>query len=175
MDAQDQPGDAGGATERRGLPQRWVELGTAAMLLAFAGLLILDSLRLGTGWADDGPQSGYFPFRIGLGLAACSGWLLVQQLRCWSSATQLFVERGPLLDVTAVFLPTVLYVALIPWLGIYVPSALLIAWFMRRQGGYAWVKVGAVSVGLVVLIFLLFERWFVQPLPKGPLEHWLGF
>ena len=175
MDAQEQPGDTGQAARPGGIPLRWAELVTAALLLIFAGLLLKDSLRLGIGWADDGPQSGYFPFRIGLGLVACSGWVLVQQLRHWSGTTQRFVEAGPLKDVAAVFLPTVLYVALIPWLGIYVPSALLIAWFMRRQGGYAWVKVGAVSVGLVVLVFLLFERWFVQPLPKGPLEHWLGF
>ena len=172
MDAQDQP-DA--PAPGRGWSLRWVELITAGLVLAFAGLLIWDSLRLGTGWADDGPQSGYFPFRIGLGLALCSAWLLAQQLRRWSTTTQRFVEAGALRDVAAVFVPTVIYVALIPWLGIYVPSALLIAAFMRRQGRYGWVRVALVSVGLVLLVFVLFERWFVQPLPKGPLEHWLGF
>jgi hypothetical protein len=163
------------AAPRRGLSLRWVEAVTAALLLTFAGLLITDSQRLGIGWADDGPQSGYFPFRIGVGLALCSAWLLGQQLLRWSSNRQMFVEAGPLRDVVAVFLPTVLYVALIPWLGIYVPSALLIAWFMRRQGGYGWSMAGGVSVGLSVAIFVLFERCFVQPLPKGPLEQWLGF
>ena len=172
MDAQDRP-DA--PAPARGWSQRWVELITAGLILAFALLLLTDSLRLGIGWADDGPQSGYFPFRIGLGLALCSGWLLLQQLRRWGTATELFVEAGPLRDVAAVFLPTVAYVALIPWLGIYVPSALLIAWFMRRQGGYGWARVALVSAGVALLVFLLFERWFVQPLPKGPLEHWLGF
>lgn len=172
MDAQDRPETPAPA---HGWSQRWVELITAGLVMAFAGLLIQDSLRLGIGWADDGPQSGYFPFRIGLGLALCSGWLVLQQLRRWSATIQLFVEAGPLKDVAAVFLPTVVYVALIPWLGIYVPSGLLIGWFMRHQGGYGWAKVAVVSAGLPVLIFLLFERWFVQPLPKGPLEHWLGF
>jgi hypothetical protein len=152
-----------------------VELVTAASLMAFALLLVWDSLRLGTGWAEEGPQSGYFPFRIGLGLAACSAWLLAQQLRRWSACTERFVEAGSLRDVAAVFIPTVVYVALIPWLGIYVPSALLIAWFMRRQGRYGWGRVGGVSTGIALLAFLLFERCFVQPLPKGPLEHWLGF
>lgn len=181
MDTPDLPPDGHEATggadaaPERGIPLRWVESATAALLLAFAGLLIMDSLRLGTGWADDGPQSGYFPLRIGVGLALCSAWLLVQQLLRWSDTRQVFVGVGPLRDVTAVFVPTVLYVALIPWLGIYVPSTLLIAWFMRRQGGYGWPMVGGVSAGLTVLIFVLFERCFVQPLPKGPLEQWLGF
>jgi len=176
MDAHEEPERAGRSSPAAGgWSQRWVELFTWGGLTAFALLLVWDSLRLGTGWAEDGPQSGYFPLRIGLGPAACSGWLLVQQLQRWSVSTARFVEAGPLRDVTAVFLPTVAYVALIPWLGIYLPSALLIAWFMRRQGGYGWAKVGAVAVGLVLLAFLLFERCFVQPLPKGPLEHWLGF
>ncbi|MBB2484594.1 tripartite tricarboxylate transporter TctB family protein [Mitsuaria sp. WAJ17] len=172
MDSHDSPDIPAAA---RGWSLRWVELITAALVLAFALLLVWDSLRLGTGWADDGPQSGYFPLRIGLGLALCSAWLLMQQLRSWSATTQRFVEAGPLRDVAAVFLPTVAYVALIPWLGIYVPSALLIAWFMRRQGGYGWTRVLPVSAGVALLAFVLFERWFVQPLPKGPLEHWLGF
>lgn len=181
MDTPELPPDGTKLTEGadaapvRGIPLRWVESVAAALLLVFAGLLIVDSQRLGIGWADDGPQSGYFPFRIGLGLALCSAWLLGQQLLRWSTTRQMFVEAGPLRDVTAVFVPTVLYVALIPWLGIYVPSALLIAWFMRRQGGYGWLLVGGVSAGLTVLIFVLFERCFVQPLPKGPLEQWLGF
>jgi hypothetical protein len=24
-------------------------------------------------------------------------------------------------------------------------------------------------------LFMMFERWFLVPLPKGPLEAWLGF
>ena len=169
QDGQDRPAARGGWS------LRWVELITAALLLGLALLLIRDSLRLGTGWADDGPQSGYFPFRIGLGLAACSAWLLAQQLWRWRTSTQRFVEAGPLRDVAAVFLPTAAYVALIPWLGLYLPSALLVAWFMRRQGGYPWAKVAGVAVGTALLVFLLFERCFVLPLPKGPLERWLGF
>jgi hypothetical protein len=25
------------------------------------------------------------------------------------------------------------------------------------------------------VFFLIFERWFLVPLPKGPLEAWLGY
>jgi len=156
--------------------QRWVESLMALLLLGLAGLVIMDSLRLGTGWADDGPRSGYFPFRIGLALAACSAWLLLKQLLVWRrSRGEVFAERGQLRDVAAVLLPTTVYVALIPWLGIYLPSALLIAWFMWRQGRYGWPMLLGLPPAVSVFLFLLFERWFVQPLPKGPLEHWLGF
>ncbi|MDT9000388.1 tripartite tricarboxylate transporter TctB family protein [Paucibacter sp. APW11] len=161
--------------EQAGLPLRWVELLLALLLVAGALLLISDSLRLGIGWADDGPRSGYFPFRIGIGLAVCSAWVAVQQLLAWRRTRTLFAEHGQLRDVAAVLLPTAVYVCLIPWLGIYLPSALLIAWFMWRNRGYRWWSVASVSVGVSMLVFIVFERWFTQPLPKGPIEHWLGF
>ena len=30
------------------------------------------------------------------------------------------------------------------------------------------------SIAVPIVFFLVFERWFLVPLPKGPLEHWLG-
>jgi hypothetical protein len=33
----------------------------------------------------------------------------------------------------------------------------------------------AVSVGFSVSTFLVFETWFLVPMPKGPLETWLGY
>ena len=51
---------------------RGPELAVAGFLLAIATLVITDSLRVGIGWADDGPRAGYFPFYIGLLLLASS-------------------------------------------------------------------------------------------------------
>jgi hypothetical protein len=44
---------------------------------------------------------------------------------------------------------------------------------MRWLGKYTWWKVAAVSLGTVVVFFLVFEFWFKVPLPKGPLESFL--
>jgi hypothetical protein len=35
--------------------------------------------------------------------------------------------------------------------------------------------VAAVSIGVMVAFFLMFEIWFQVPLPKGPLEAAFGF
>ena len=67
-----------------------------------------------------------------------------------------------------------IYVALVPWLGIYVSSALLIAGFMRWLGRYGWLLTVTISVALPILIYITFETWFLVPLPKGPLEDRLG-
>jgi hypothetical protein len=77
--------------------------------------------------------------------------------------------------VISILVPTAFYVALIPWIGIYVASALLIAVFMKWLGDYGWGMVAAVSIGVPLVTFVIFERWFLVPLPKGPIEEYLGF
>jgi hypothetical protein len=71
--------------------------------------------------------------------------------------------------------PTAIYVALVPMIGIYAASALLIAVFMRWLGKYGWAMVAAVALGVPIVTFLIFETWFLVPLPKGPIEAFLGY
>jgi putative tricarboxylic transport membrane protein len=163
-------------TEEQGsasVSTRWPELIVAGVLLALASLVMFDSLRSGIGWADDGPQSGYFPFRVGALLALASLTIIVGEVL--SRRTAVFAEREQLGLVVQVFVPMVVYVGLIAVLGIYVASLLLIAYFMRRHGKYGWPLTAAVSVGVPVVFFLVFERWFLVPLIKGPLERLFGY
>ena len=50
----------------------------------------------------------------------------------------------------------------------------LIGYFMRRHGHFGWSVTAALSLTVPVAFFLVFERWFLVPLPKGPLENLLG-
>lgn len=160
--------------EQPAIGQRWPEAGVAAFLLLLGALVIMDSLRVGIGWADDGPRSGYFPFYIGVLLIASSGWVLLRQLWRWKAADPRFAERAQLASVVAVLVPMLVYVALVAGLGIYAASALLIGYFMRRHGPYRWLATLLVSVGVPLVVWLVFERWFLVLLPKGPLERLLG-
>jgi len=152
---------------------RWPELLVALTLAAAGVLVIVDSLRVGIGWADDGPRSGYFPFYIGIGLLASASWIAVQQLLNWRRNGE-FADRAQLASVWAVLWPMVIYVGIVAGMGFYVGSLVLIAYFMRRHGKHGWALTAAVSVGVPVACFLIFERWFLVPLPKGPLEAMLG-
>jgi putative tricarboxylic transport membrane protein len=156
------------------ISNRWPETLVAIGLLLIAALVIKDSLRVGIGWAEDGPKSGYFPFYIGVLLALSSGWVLVKQLARWSRETGVFAEREQLRLVISVLIPMVIYVALIAGLGIYVASFLLIAFFMKKHGRYGWPLTLAVSLGVPLFFFFVFERWFLVLLPKGPLERMIG-
>ncbi|MDH4391796.1 MAG: tripartite tricarboxylate transporter TctB family protein [Aquabacterium sp.] len=153
---------------------RGPEVVVACFLLAIAGLVIADSLRVGIGWADDGPRAGYFPFYIGLLLAASSGWVLIGQLRAWSGDSEEFATRKQVGLVVSVLVPMVLYVALIFAIGIYIASAVLIAYFMFRHGKYKAVLALPVAIGVPLFFYAVFEKWFLVPLPKGPLEQLLG-
>lgn len=158
------------------VPTRWVELGVALFLVAMGLLVVYDSHRVGIEWASDGPKAGYFPNFIGWILAAAGAWIAIETVYKWRSlAAKVFVTRAELRPVLYMLLPTIVYVGLIAFLGIYVASAIYIAAFMKVQGKYRWLPTLAVAIGVPVAIFLLFEVWFLVPLPKGPIEGMLGF
>lgn len=155
--------------------RRSLEVVVAAVLFALGLVLIMDSRRIGTGWADDGPQAGYFPFYIGLLLCSASLINLINCVRDKASAQEVFLTRNQLKMVMSLLVPTTIFVIAIKWLGIYLSSTLLIAWFMKRLGGFSYAKTAAVSIGVSAFLFGMFEIWFKVPLPKGPLEAMLGF
>src|SRR5438128_6298978 len=99
----------------------------AGLFLAFGSVVVWDSRRLGASWGSDGPQAGYFPFYIGLIIIFCSLITLGQALAMAAAKNLPFVMRGQLKMVTLVMVPTLVYVALIGWLGIYVASTIYIA------------------------------------------------
>jgi hypothetical protein len=51
---------------------------------------------------------------------------------------------------------------------------LLIVGFMRWLGRYGWPLALGIGLGLQIVIYVTFEKWFLVPLPKGPLEDLLG-
>ena len=160
--------------DRPAASTRTLELVVAALLMVFGAVVIADSVRLGLRWGEDGPQAGYFPFYIGLLICLPAAVVFVRALGDRAKAAKPFVMRGALKQVMWMLVPSIVYVGLIKLLGIYVASTLFIAYFMRWLGRYPWATTVAVAVGVSVVFFLLFEVWFKLPLPKGPLETWLG-
>ena len=153
---------------------RSVEIGVGLATTAFGILVIFGSIKAGPGWGAEGPRAGFFPFYIGIFILLASVVNLVSAF-IEVPKDKLFAEWGQLARVVSVIIPTAVFVGLVPTLGIYVPSAMLIALFMKWLGKYRWFIVAAVSIGVPVANFLVFEKWFLVSLPKGPLETMLGF
>ena len=165
-----------GGEDKAAFRLKSAELVVAALFFAVGAIVVYDSVRLGYGWQEvHGPQPGYFPFYIGLFICIASAVNIARALLLRPAQNRPFVHVGQLKLVLAVLVPAALYVTAVTWIGIYEASFLFIGFFMRWLGRYPWWKVGAVSAAAVAVFYLIFERWFLVPLPKGPLEALLGF
>ena len=158
---------------RAAFSYKTAELAVAAFFFLLGAIVIYDSVRLGAKWGADGPQAGYFPFYLGAIICGASAITFLLGLFIPAEKNRAFVEVGQLKLVLSVLVPSAVYVALVGSLGIYLSSALFVTFFMRWLGKYSWWKVALVSIGNSVVFFLIFEIWFLVPLPKGPLEAWL--
>ncbi len=152
----------------------YVEIGVAILTALFGVVVIIGSLQVGIGWGQEGPQAGFLPFYFGLFI------LIGSFVNLWNTYREadykaVFAEWSQLYGVLSVVAPTAIYVAVIPFIGIYIASVVLIGFFMRWIGGYGWGKVAALAIGVPLVCFIVFERWFLVSLPKGPIEEWLGF
>jgi putative tricarboxylic transport membrane protein len=161
-------------TMAAGPTHRSVEIGVALATAAFALIVMGGSIQAGIGWSVEGPRAGFFPFYVGLLILLASIINLVQAFAI-VPRNRRFAEWGQLAQVVSVVIPTAFYVALIPYIGIYLASAVLIAVFMAWLGRYSWMPVLAISISVPVVTFAIFEKWFLVALPKGPIEELLGF
>ena len=152
---------------------RTLEIITAIFFLAIGSIVMWDSARAGASWGADGPQSGYFPFYVGLLMNIASAVNLLLAFK--SSKKESFVSRPELKLVLAIFLPCLIFIAVMQWVGLYAASVVFIAAFMRWQGNFSWLKSALTSLIVVATLFVMFEIWFKVPLIKGPLEAALGY
>jgi putative tricarboxylic transport membrane protein len=161
-----------GSSSNTGPTHKLVEAGVTLSIALFGVIVIIGSVKAGINWGAEGPRAGFFPFYIGIFILVSSAINLWHGLR--EDNDGLFAEWGQLRQVLSVVVPTAIYVSAIPFIGLYVASTVFIAWFMRWLGKYSWPVVLAISFGMPIVTYLIFERWFMVPLPKGPLEEWLG-
>jgi len=152
---------------------RAADLITASVLMLLGGVVLFDAARLGIGWGTDGPKSGFFPFGLALILVLMCAVIAAQAAR--RASQKPFVSREQLGRVLKVLWPAAGMVVLTQILGLYVASALYLGFYMRWVGRHSWLAVVALSLGVPIATFLIFEKWFLVPMPKGPLESWLGY
>jgi putative tricarboxylic transport membrane protein len=155
---------------------RTMNIVVAGALMAIAAVVMISSYRLGAGWAKDvGPDSGYFPFYVALFMFIASAAVLLQNLLARDADGGSFIGHGELRMVLQVLVPMSIFVVLAIYIGIYISTFLFIFFFMTWHGRYPIYKTVPVAVLVPVVFFLVFEIWFLVPLPKGPIEVWLGY
>ena len=92
-----------------------------------------------------------------------------------------FASARQLRSVLKVVLPVAGFVVVtdppgpLSGLGLYVASAFYLGFYMRWVGRHDWRAVVALSIAIPVITFFVFEKWFLVPMPKGPVEAWFGY
>jgi len=160
---------------RDGLSHSAVDALAALAIFLIGVVMMVDNYKIGAGWAPDGPESGYFPFRIGAILCIASAVVFLRALFGRERKRNVFVSWARFRLVLMVLLPTAVYVLAIQLIGIYIASAFFIAAFMRVMGKFSWLKTVLVGTGVSVTMFWMFEVQFMVPLPKGPFEALFGY
>jgi hypothetical protein len=150
------------------------EVWTALGLVVGAGILVREALRLPISWTSTGPGAGFFPFWLAAGAAVCSILILIKSARRANRGpSEPLVPPGAWRPLLIVFLPMVAIVLLMGSLGMYLGGALYLGGYMWFVGRHRPAQVVLVSVLVPLGLFLIFERWFLLPMPKGPLLEYL--
>jgi hypothetical protein len=150
-----------------------VEVGVALLVMAFGIIAIAGSVSVGIGWGAEGPRAGFFPFYIGVAIVISGVVNLWNAVRP-DAPGGIFAEWSQLWQVMLVVIPATIYAFAVGFIGIYISSAIFIAWFMRWLGKYNWAMVAPVAIGMPIIVYIVFEKYFLVALPKGPIEQWLN-
>ncbi len=153
---------------------RRAEILTALVLLVVAAVALGESWRLGAGWGDSGPRGGFFLFWLSVILALSALTTLVQAVRRdgTGAAAAFFPPRATRLVLT-VFLPMAAAFALIELVGFYVAALVYLLVYIRFTGRHEWTTAVSIAVLFPAVTFVVFEHWFLLPLPKGFFGDWL--
>lgn len=162
--------------ERPLISRRTLDIAVGIIFVILCAIVLYDSKRLGFQWRNnEGPAPGYFPFYIAVLMLGASLYNIIAAWRDRTGADDVMVTVDGFKRMSAVFFPALVYVFATHFIGIYIASAIYIAGFMLVIGKFSWLKSMVVSTSIALSCFVLFEIWFLVPLPKGPLETALGY
>ncbi len=155
---------------------RKAELLLAAAFLVLGAIVIGESIRLGFGWEQWGPQAGFVPFWLTMVMLICGGIIFLQGL-LMKRGESFFMSRSAMRAMTWVFLTSTLLAFMILYLGMYISIAVYAALFSGWLGRHRWYVVLAFTIILTIAVFYSLEKGLMIFLPKSPAyaKGWLPF
>jgi putative tricarboxylic transport membrane protein len=155
------------------------ELASSLVLILFGvGFLLYDIKYPLDQWANPGP--GVFPLIVGAVLVILATWQLVQDFRkskrqgikkdddeATKSITE-FLQRNEgekkVLFMIAVF---IIYLMMVKWVGFFTSNFLFVIFSSRLIEAKDWKGPVALSVGINLFCYFLFEVWLKLSFPRG--------
>ena len=157
---------------------RKANLGVAIFLFLIGVIVMYDSVRLGFRWVPGfGPGAGYLPFYLALGILICTSIIIVKQIRQLSKegfvGDKRLIQEGGLKPILWVLIPSTVMVILTSIIGLHFAAAVFIFYYMRKVGAIGWLECALVGVLFPVGMYLVFDRFFLIPLPDGILGNYI--
>ncbi len=148
---------------------RKAEVFIALMLMSIGILVIVDSVRLGFKWGTSGPESGFFPFYLGVGQVTCSLLVLSKAFKKYAKekAGKRLMPEGALRPILWILVPATAMIVITEFVGLHIAAAIYLAFYMRASEKVAWVTVILVSVLVPLGLYIAFDKLFLVPLPQG--------
>ncbi len=143
----------------------WVSLA-----FVFLGVLVIaDSIRLGFMWGMSGPESGFFPFYLGVGVVISSLIVFYDAFTRYKKegAGKPLMPPGALTPILWVLIPSVAMVVITELVGLHIAAALFLAFYMRVVGKIGWMTTLLVGIISPLSLYFTFDKLFMIPLPQG--------
>jgi putative tricarboxylic transport membrane protein len=143
-----------------------------AILLMLIGVIVLvDTIRLGFGWGMSGPEPGFFPFYMALGVIICSLFVFRKAIKAYkkeaTGSGQPLIAKGGLAPILWVLLPSIGLVLLTELIGLHLATVVFLIFYMRVVGKIHWTTVILVAILLPAATFFVFDKLFLIPMPEG--------
>ena len=138
--------------------------------LASIGLMV-KSAELNIGWVPErGPGSGAWPFWLSAGMLLASLATIVRWFRKLTPESrnlELYMSRDTVV-VVGISVGAILFLlAATHWIGIYGSLMLFLLFYIKFVGRHSWAMTVALTIGIPVFVFCLFEWALKIPLPKS--------
>ena len=142
---------------------------TAALLLALAVAFSAGALKQYQWWGSGGPGPAFMPFWLGLVMALLALMMLTRSLREKDPGSSWWPRGEGLRDMLVVLGVTIVFVALLDFLGMVIGTALYLAVLVRYLGRHPWWLTLAIAIGAAGFNWLVFVHWLRVPFPEGKL------
>ena len=138
--------------------------------LASIGLMV-KSAELNIGWVPErGPGSGAWPFWLSAGMLLASLATIVRWFRKLTPESRnldLYMSRDTVVVVGISAAAILFLLAATHWIGIYASLMLFLLFYIKFVGRHSWAMTVALTIGIPVFVFCLFEWALKIPLPKS--------
>lgn len=155
------------------------EILSSLVIMLFGGGFLLYDIRYPLDTLGN-PGPGIFPLLVGTALVILAAWQLVHDFRkppvpasvekssAGVRSLKEFLERNrgeaTVLLMIAVF---ILYLFMVKWIGFFVSNLLFVIIASRLMGARDWKGPIALSAGINVFCYFLFEVWLKLFFPRG--------